>query len=117
LNFKEVSYENGNFHNHCSDNLQPNSKDNSEIAVLCSLLRGSTIFWLWLSMGRRWASRTLNFQEVTYETGTLHNSCSDTLEPNAKDNSEIAVLCSLLRGSPGIFVSGSTWEDVGLAEL
>ena len=31
-------------HNHYSDNLKPNSKYNSEYAVLCSLLRGSTFF-------------------------------------------------------------------------
>ena len=30
---------------HCSDNLEPNSKDNSEYAVLCSLLRGSPDFF------------------------------------------------------------------------
>ena len=93
----------GTLHNYCSDNLEPNSKDNSEYSVLCSLLRGSTIFLFLLSMGRRWASRTLIFQEVTYETGTLHNHCSDNLEPNSKDNSEYAVLCSLLRGSPDFF--------------
>ena len=27
-------------------NIEPNSKDNSEYAVLCSLLRGSTFFFL-----------------------------------------------------------------------
>ena len=45
LNFKQVSYESGTLHNHCSDNLEPNSKDISEYAVLCSLLRGSTEFF------------------------------------------------------------------------
>ena len=54
-------------------------------------------------MGRRWAIRTLNFKEVSYETGNFHNRCSDNLEPNSKDNSEYAVLCSLLRGSPDFF--------------
>ena len=54
-------------------------------------------------MGRRWAIRTLNSKEVSYESGTLHNHCSDNLEPNSKDNSEYAVLCSLLRGSPDFF--------------
>ena len=67
LNFKEVSYESGNFHNHCSDNLEPNSKDNSEYAVLCSLLRGSTDFFFWLSMGRRSAIRTLNLKKSAME--------------------------------------------------
>ena len=110
LNFKEVSYESGNLHNHSSDNLEPSSKDNSEYAVLCSLLRGSTDFfsgspWPWEGV---WATRTLDFKEVSYENGTLHNNCSDNLEPNSKDNSEYAVLCSLLRGSPDFFFrSGS----------
>ena len=104
LNFKEVSYKSGNLHNHCSDNLEPNSKDNSEYAVLCFLLRGSTDFsFFWLSMGRRWAIRTLNFKQVSYESGTLHNDCSDNLKPNSKYISEYAVLCSLLRGSTDFF--------------
>ena len=114
LNLKEVSYESGILHNHCSDNLKPNSKDNSEYAVLCSLLRGSTDFFFWLSLGRRWAIRTLNFKQVSYESGTLHNLCSYNFEPNSKDNSEYGVLCSLLRGSTGFFFSGSPWEDAGL---
>ena len=105
MNFKQVSYESGTLHNHCSDNLELNSKDNSEYAVLCSLLRGSTDFFFWLSMGRRWAITTLNFKEVSYESGTLHNHCSDNLEPNSKDNSEYAVLCSLLRGSTVFFLA------------
>ena len=71
---------------------------NSEYAVLCSLLRDSTDFFFWLSMGRRWAITTLNFKEVSYESGNLHNHCSDNLEPNSKDNSEYSVLCSLLQG-------------------
>ena len=58
LNFKQVSNESGTLHNHCSDNLEPNSKDNFEYSVLCSLLRGSADFFFWLSTGRRWAIRT-----------------------------------------------------------
>ena len=61
------------------------------------------IFFSWLSMGRHWDFRTLNFKEVSYENGNFHNHCSDNLEPNSKDNSEYAVLCSLLRGSPDFF--------------
>ena len=103
--FKQVSYESGTLHNHCSDNLQLNSKDNSEYAVLCSLLRGSTDFFFWLSMGRRWAKTTLNFKEVSYESGNLHNYCSDNLEPNSKAghalsvkwclNEKVELLCKL----------------------
>ena len=107
MNFKQVSYESGTLHNNCSDNLELNSKDNSEYAVLCSLLRGSTDFFFWLSMGRRWEITTLNFKEVSYESGNLHNHCSYNLEPNSKDNSEYAVLCSLLRGSTDFFFSVS----------
>ena len=69
LNFKEVSYENGNFHNHCSDNLEPNSKDNSEYAVLCSLLRGSPVFFFWLSIVMRSAITTLKLKEVSTVNG------------------------------------------------
>ena len=70
LNFKEVSYENGNFHNHCSDNLEPNSKDNSEYAVLCSLLRGSPdFFFFWLSIVMRSAITTLKLKEVSTVNG------------------------------------------------
>ena len=90
-------------HNHCSYNLEPNSKDDSEYAVLCSLLRGSTDFFFRLSLRRRWAIRTLHFKQVSYESGTLHNLCSYNFEPNSKDNSEYAVLCSLLQGSTGFF--------------
>ena len=107
--FKEVSYGSVILYNHCGDNLEPNSKDISEYAVLCPLLWGSTDFFFWLSMGRRWAIRTLNFKEVSYENGNFHNHCSDNLEPNLKDNSEYAVLCSLLQGSPDFFFSGSPW--------
>ena len=115
LNFKQVSYESGTLHNHCSDNLEPNSKEHSEYAVLCSLLRGSTDFsFFWLSMGRRWAIRTLNFKQVSNESGTLHNLCSYNFEPYSKDNCEYAVLCSLVNVQQGFFFSGSPWEDVGL---
>ena len=103
LNSKEVSYESSTLHNHCSDNIELNSKDNSGYAVLCSLLRGSTDFFFWLFMGRCWAITTLNFKLVSYESGNLHNHCSDNFKPNLKDNSEYAVLCSLLRGSTGFF--------------
>ena len=79
--------------------------------MLCSVpcCEVQQVFFFWLSMGRRWAIRTLNSKEVSYESGTLHNHCSDNLEPNSKDNSEYAVLCSLLRGSPDFFFSGSPW--------
>ena len=82
--------------------------------MLCSVpcCEVQQVFFFWLSMGRRWAVRTLNSKEVSYESGTLHNHFSDNLELNSKDNSEYAVLCSLLRGSTDFF-SGSPWEGVG----
>ena len=95
LNFKEVSYESGNLHNHCSDNLEPNSKDNSEYAVLCSLLRGSTVFFLAFH-GKAFVYQNFEFKEVSYGSVILYNHCGDNLEPNSKDISEYAVLCPLL---------------------
>ena len=73
--------------------------------MLCSIpcCEVQQIFFFWLSMGRRWAIRTLNFKEVSYETGNFHNHCSDNLKPNSNDYSEYAVLCSLLRDSPDFF--------------
>ena len=86
--------------------------------MLCSVpcYEVQQIFFFWLSMGKRWAITTLNFKEVSYESGNLHNHSSDNLEPNSKDNSEYAVLCSLLRGST-VFFSGFPWEGVRLSEL
>ena len=49
-NSNEGSCENGILHNHCSDNDEPNSKDNSEIALHCSLLRASTDFFFFLPL-------------------------------------------------------------------
>ena len=73
--------------------------------MLCSVPCSEVqqFFFFWLSLGSRWAIRTLKFKQVSYESGTLHNLCSYNFEPNSKDNSEYAVLCSLLRGSTGFF--------------
>ena len=74
--------------------------------ILCSVPCCEVRFFFFLlSMGRRWALRTLNFNQVSYERTTLHNHYSDNLEPNSKDNSEYAVLCSLLRGSTFFFLA------------
>ena len=64
LNFKEVSadYENDNFQNNCSDNLEPNSKDNSEYAVLCFLLRGSTDFFFLAFHGKAFGYQNFEFK-------------------------------------------------------
>ena len=63
--------------------------------MLCSVpcCEVQKVFFFWLSMGGRWAIRiqTLNSKEVSYESGTLHNHCSDNLKSNSKDNSEYAV--------------------------
>ena len=75
------------------------------IRICCALSPAARFnrFFFWLSMGRHWAIRTLNFKEVSYEIVNLHNHCSDKLEPNSKDTSEYAVLCSLLRGWTDFF--------------
>ena len=84
-----------------TSNLIPKITLNMLCSVPCCEVQ--QVFFFWLSMGRRWAIRTLNSKEVSYESGTLHNHCSDNLELNSKDNSEYAVLCSLLRGSTDFF--------------
>ena len=65
------------------------------IRICCALSPAArfNIFFFWLSMGRHWAIRTLNFKEVSYEIVNLHNHCSDKLEPNSKEHSEYAVPC------------------------
>ena len=60
FNSKEVSSENGIWHNHCGDNVESNSRDNSEFALHCFLLRGSRDFFFWLSKGTRPAIKTVN---------------------------------------------------------
>ena len=82
-------------HNLCSYNLEPNSKDNSEYAVLCSLLRGSTVFFLAFH-GKAFVYQNFEFKEVSYGSVILYKHCGDNLEPNSKDISEYAVLCPLL---------------------
>ena len=95
---KEVSCENGILHNHCSDNVEPISKDNSEFALQCSLLSGSTDFFFCISKGKRPAIKTVHSKEVSCENGILHNHCSNNVEPISKDNSEFAMHCYLLSG-------------------
>ena len=95
----EDSCESGILHNHCSDNEEPNSKDNSEIDLHCPLLRASTVFFFCLSKGKRAGTNCDYSNEGSCESGILHNHCSDIEEPNSKDNSEIALHCFLLRAS------------------
>ena len=95
--------ESGILHNLCSDNDEPNSKDNSEIALHRSLLRASIVFFLCLSKGKHAGTKSDISNEGRCESGILHNHCSDNDEPNSKDNSEIALHWSLLRASTDIF--------------
>ena len=83
--------------------------------MLCSVPCSEVqqIFFFWLSLGRRWAIRTLSFKQVSHESGTLHNLCTYNFEPNSKDNSEYAVLCSCCEVQQVFFFSGSPWEEVG----
>ena len=101
---KEVSCENGIFHNHCSDNFEPISKDNSALALHCPLPRASTVFFLFVSKGKLPAIKSLNWNEVSCESGILHKPCSDNVEPISKDNSAFALHCPLLRGSTDFFL-------------
>ena len=103
FNSKEVEFENGVLQNHCSHNAKANSKDNSENALLCSLLRQSTdLFFSWLTHS---AIKTFNSKEVESGNGILQNHCSHNAKANSKDNSENAFLCSLLRQSTDLFFS------------
>ena len=87
FNSKEVESGNGILQNHCSHNAKANSKDNSENALLCSLLRQSTdLFFSWLSKVRHSGSKTFNSKEVEYGNGILQDQCYDNVEANSKDN-------------------------------
>ena len=108
VNSNEASCEKGILHNHCSENVEPNSKDNSEIFQHYYLLRGSTDFFFLPLQGETSAIKTVNSNEASCEKGILHNHCSDNVEPNSKDNSEIAQHCSLVRGSTFLPLQGET---------
>ena len=56
------SWENGILQHHCSHNAKANSKDNSENALLCSLLRQSADFFFVALQGN-----TLSSQNFQYE--------------------------------------------------
>ena len=62
--------------------------------VLCTIFVVITLNHL---LGKWSAIAMLELKQVSYESGTLHNLCSYNLEPHSKDNSEYAVLCSLLQ--------------------
>ena len=48
-------------------------------------------------MGRRLAITTLNFKEVSYESGNLHNHSSDNLEPlNLKKSAMEVLFCTII---------------------
>ena len=69
--------------------------------------------FFWLSMGRRWAIRTLNFTEVGYGSVILYNHFGDNLESNLKDDFEYAVLRSLLQGSTDFFFLALPGKTLG----
>ena len=89
--------------NHWSDNVKANSKDNSEIGLLCSLPRHSTDFFSWPFKVTHSAIKTFNSTRVESGNGILQNHCSDNVKANSKDNSENALLCNLLRHSTDFF--------------
>ena len=100
-------------HNHGSDNDEPNSKDNSEIALHWSLLRASTDIFFCLSKGKRAGTKSDISNEGKCESGILHSHCSDNDEPNSKDKSEIALHWSLLRASTDFFFCLSKGKRAG----
>ena len=61
FSFKQVDCENSTLYNHCSDNNESNWKDNSEFALLYSLLQGSTDFFL------AFQRNTLSYQKFKFE--------------------------------------------------
>ena len=71
--------------------------------------------FFFLSKRKRSAIKTFNSKEVGDENGILQNHCSDNIEPSSKDNSENALLCSLLQASTDFF-SGFPKEQVQLSK-
>ena len=114
---KEVSCENGNLHNNCSEIFEPISKDNSALALHCPLLRASTDFFLCVSKGKLPVIKSLNWNEVSCESGILHNPCSDNVDPISKDNSAFALHCPLLRGPTDFFLYVSKGNTPTLKSL
>ena len=115
-NSNEDRCESGILHNHCNDNDESNWNDNSEIALHWSLLRASTVFFFFLSKGKRAGTKSDIWNEGRCESGILHNLCSDNDEPNSKDNSDIALHWSLLRAST-FFFSASPRGNVQVPNL
>ena len=55
------------------------------------------IFVLWLSEVTHSDIKAFNSKEVESGNGILQNHCIDDFKANSKDNSENALLCTLLR--------------------
>jgi len=84
-NSNEDSCESGILHNHCSHHEEPNSNDNSEIALYCSLVRASTDFFFCLSNVKRAGIKSDNSNEDSCESGILHNNLSQNNESISRD--------------------------------
>ena len=84
-NSNEDSCESGILHNHCSHHEEPNSNDNSEIALYCSLVRASTDFFFCLSNVKRAGIKSDNSNEDSCESGILHNNLSQKNESISRD--------------------------------
>ena len=111
LIWNEVSCESGILHNHCCDNVEPISKDNSALALHCPLLRGPTDFFFCVSKGNTPTIKSLIWKEVSCESGNLHNHFSDNVEPISKGNSAFTLHCPLLRGPTDFFFAASSREN------
>ena len=81
----EDKCESGILHNHCSHHEEPNSNDNSEIALYCSLVRDSTDFFFCLSNVKRAGIKSDNSNEDSCESGILHNNLSQNNESISRD--------------------------------
>ena len=84
-NSNEDSCESGILHNHCSHHEEPNSNDNSEIALYCSLVRASTDFFFCLFNVKRAGTKSDNSNEDSCESGILHNNLSQNNESISRD--------------------------------
>ena len=103
LNLKEVESGNGILQNHCSHNAKTNLKDNSENALLCSLLKTFNTSFFKAFQGNTISYQLFQFERSWFWKWYLQNHCSHNAKANSKDNSENAILCSLLWHSTDLF--------------
>ena len=94
--------ENGILQNHCIDNIKTISKDSSENALLCCLLRQSTYFFCGSPSKHTQLSKLVIRNKLILEE-VFCRIIVVILEANSKENSEDALLRSLLQQSTDFF--------------